>query len=142
MEGKLKSKLWAYIVQHNPELIHSTKDDYSVLKYLEQTISKIMPTAQRMIDNGSSLQAVEEYCLNVMIAELKPSRFLYIRTILSEDFIQDFNRLRDKGTLTIEILAIMKSCGDDFDAFEFDQKSIPGNQLRHAVIGKIHQHLP
>lgn len=138
MQNMLKEKLWAYIVTHNPELMFSLQEDYSVTRYLEEKVKAVMPTAERLLSENRPLYVIEELCVNEMTEELRPSKFLYIREVFEEEFPADFERLREAGVLTYEIVNMLRACEEIFEAFGFSEKNEEQRHLRHAIISQVH----
>lgn len=134
----LKEKLWAYIVHNNPDLMYRLQEDYSVMRYLEEKVKGVMPMADRLLSERRPLYAIEELCVREMTEELRPSRFLYIREVLEDEFPNDCQRLREDGLLTYEAINIMEGCNEIFGAFDFSVENKDSSRLRHAIIAHIH----
>lgn len=141
MQSMLKEKLWAYIVHNNPDLMVSLQEDHSVTRYLEEKIETIMPMVQQLLDEGKPQYIIEELCLNEMTAELKPSRYQYICSVLEEEFPQDYERLKENGTLTYEVINLIEACKGIFSDFDFNEDNEANRYLRYAIIGQVHNYL-
>lgn len=141
MQNMLKEKLWAYIVHHNPELMFSLQEEYSVTRYLEEKVREVMPMAETLLSQHKPLYVIEELCVKEMTEELRPSRYLYIRGVIEDEFPQDYERLRENGILTYEIVNLIQACAEIFEAFGFSEKNEEQRHLRHAVIAQLHDYL-
>lgn len=141
MQTMLKEKLWTYIVHNNPDLMFSLQEDYSVTRYLEEKVNAIMPIAGQLLTEGRPLYAVEELCLETLTEGLKPSRYLYIRSVIEEEFKQDFDQLKESGVLTYEIVNLIEACKGIFNDFGFSRESEENRHLRYAIIGQVHEYL-
>ena len=141
MQSMLKEKLWTYIVHNNPDLMFSLQEDYSVTRYLEEKVNAIMPTAGQLLTEGKPLYAVEELCLERLTEDLKPSRYLYIRSVIEEEFKLDYDRLKENGILTYEIVNLIEACKGIFSDFEFSSENEENRHLRYAIIGHVHEYL-
>ncbi len=141
METKLKELLWAYIVHNNPDLMFNLQEDYSVSQYLDEKINGIMPMAEQLLSEGKPVYAIEELCIQQMTQELRPSRFLYVRSVLEEDFPDDYERLREGGLLTYEVINMMEACKELFETFGFSEETEEDRHLRYAVIAQVHDYL-
>lgn len=141
MQGQLKEKLWAYIVHNNPDLMISLQEDYSVTKYLEEKVSGILPMAEALLSEGKPHYAIEELCLNAMTEDLRPSKFLYIRSVIEEEFPDDYNRLRESGVLTYEVVNLIASCSEVLESFDFSEENLDNRHLRYAIIAQVHDYL-
>ncbi|MGJ1327410.1 hypothetical protein [Sphingobacterium multivorum] len=141
MHKILKEKLWAYIVHNNPDLMFNLQEDYSVTRYLDEKVNGIMPMAERLLGEHKPLYVIEELCIKEMTEELRPSRFLYLREVLEQEFPDDWQRLREDGLLTYEIINMMESCREIYESFNFSVQNEDDQLLRAAIIGQVHEYL-
>lgn len=141
MQSMLMEKLWAYIVHNNPDLMFSLQEDHSVTRYLEEKVSAVMPMAAQLIDEGKPPYIIEELCLNAMTEELKPSRYQYIRSVIEEEFNADYERMKESGTLTYEVVNLIEACKGIFSDFDFNSENESNRHLRYAIIGQVHDYL-
>ncbi|MXN91159.1 hypothetical protein GR160_07935 [Flavobacterium sp. Sd200] len=141
MVEKLKEKLWAFIVHNNPDVMLNLQKDYSVTHYLDEKVNGILPMVDKLLAEDKPNYIIEELALNELTADLKPSKFLYIRSVLEEEFPDDFKRLSELGVLTSEVVNLIAACMDDFEAFDFSEETYDDRHLRYAVITRVHDHL-
>ena len=141
MQTVLKEKLWAYIVHHNPDLMIGLQADYSVTRYLEEKVADVLPMATELLSENRPLYVIEELCLNAMTEELKPSRYLYLRSVLEDEFSGDFQRLKESGTLTYEVCNLIEACKGIFEELGFSPDNEEDRLLRYAVIGQVQEYL-
>jgi len=137
MESILKEKLWKYIVHNNPNLMFDLQEDYSVSTYLDEKVNGIRPLIDRLLSDGEPGNAIEETCLNALTEELKPSRFLYLRSILEDEFEDQYNEFREAGILTYEVVNLITHCKEIFEHFGFTVENEEDPDLRNAVIGQV-----
>ncbi|WEK36114.1 MAG: DUF1896 family protein [Candidatus Pseudobacter hemicellulosilyticus] len=137
----LKEKLWAYIVNNNPDLMFRLQDEYGVVKYLEEKVSGVMPLALRLLEEGKEGMAIHELCMEDLTADLKPSRFNYLTTVISEEFETDYARLRESGMLTYEAVNLVEFCKDTFEQLHFSTANEDDREIRYAIIGKVAEYL-
>lgn len=140
MQHILREKLWAYVVAHNPELMLSLQEEFSVTAYLTEKVNNVMPLIETMRAEQTPQLIIEETCLEEMTTELKPSRFLYIREIMEEEFPIQFGALQESGTLTYEIVNLINECSALFEELGF-RKNRENNFLRYAVIAQVDDYL-
>lgn len=141
MQNVLTEKLWAYIVHNNPDLMISLQESYSVTKYLAEKVNAIMPTVEQLLGEGRPPYIIEELCLNAMTDELKPSRYQYIRSVIEEEFNRDYERMKENGTLTYEVVNLIETCKGIFSDFDFNSENEANRHLRYAIIGQVHDYL-
>lgn len=141
MEDILKEKLWFYIIHNNPDLMFTLQEDYSVLDYLNKKISSVKSILEDMSSDGTPQYIIEEICLNVLTEDLKPSRFLYIRSLLSDEFEKTYTAFQESGILTYEVINLMESCKPIFETIGFTKENEEDPNLRNALIGQIADYL-
>ncbi|UPZ36490.1 DUF1896 family protein [Sphingobacterium sp. PCS056] len=137
----LKEKLWAYIIEHNPELMFDLQENYSVGSYLDEQIKSVMPLADELLEAGQPDYIVQEQCMAELTAALKPSKFLYIKSVIEEEFPDDFDRLKEEGTLTYEVINLLQICTETFNQFDFSVETEDNRHLRYAIIAEVHNYL-
>lgn len=137
----LTEKLWAYIAYNNPDLMFSLQESYSVTCYMEEKVNAIMPMVAQLLGEGKPQYIIEELCLNEMTEELKPSRYEYIRSVIEEEFNVDFERMKENGTLTYEVVNLIEDCKGIFSDFDFNSENEANRHLRYAIIGQVHDYL-
>lgn len=137
MEDLLKEKLWLYIIHNNPYLMFTLQEDYSVLDYLNEKISSVKSILEDMLSDGTPKYIIEEICLNVLTEDLKPSRFLYIRSLLSDEFEKTYTAFQESGILTFEVINLMENCRPIFETIGFTKENEEDPTLRNALIGQI-----
>ncbi|SHH08721.1 DUF1896 family protein [Flavobacterium johnsoniae] len=137
MEDLLKEKLWLYIIHNNPYLMFTLQEDYSVLDYLNEKISSVKSILEDMLSDGTPKYIIEEICLNVLTEDLKPSRFLYIRSLLSDEFEKTYTAFQESGILTYEVMNLMENCRPVFETIGFTKENEEDPTLRNALIGQI-----
>ncbi|MGO1672064.1 MAG: hypothetical protein ACTHYC_14660 [Sphingobacterium sp.] len=141
MHTKLKEKLWAYIVQNNPDLMHRLQDEYHVVKYLEEKVSAVMPKALKLLEKNIPGYAIIEICLNEMTAELKPSRYKFILGILKVHFPEIFQTYEEQGQLAYEGVKLVEYCQSTFEAVRFQMDDEQDIQMRSVIKTKIATYL-
>jgi hypothetical protein len=141
MQSMLMQKLWTYIVHNNPDLMLSLQESYSVTGYLEEKVNAVMPMAAQLLDEGRPQYIIDEICLNAMTEELKPSRYQYIRSVIEEEFNADYERMKENGTLTYEVVNLIETCKSIFSGFEFNSENEANRHLKYAIIGQVHDYL-
>ncbi|MBC9795363.1 DUF1896 family protein [Sinomicrobium weinanense] len=141
MKEKLIEKLWDYIIENNPELMFSLQEDYSVRKYLDHKIGTLNDQLEQWQEQGLPNETLEELALQELTKDLKPSRFHYVRSILEEEFKPGFLRFKEAGTLTYQVVTIIDSCKEAFEAIGFSEQNKNSKRLRDIITGIITKHL-
>lgn len=141
MQMILKEKLWAYIVHNNPDLLFKLQEEYSVTQYLEEKVNDVMPVLARLLSEEKPQYIIEELCLNAMTEELKPSRFLFVQSVLAEEFDSDNQRLKVEGRLTYEVLNMLDACKAIFDELGLSEENKQDGKIYYAVYRQISDYL-
>lgn len=141
MEDILKEKLWLYIIHNNPDLMFTLQEEYGVLDYLNEKINGVKSILEDMLSDGTPYYIIEEICLNVLTEDLKPSRFIYICSLLSDEFEKNYASFHESGILTCEVVNIMESCRPIFETIGFTTENEEDPTLRNALIGQIADYL-
>ncbi|RNL88476.1 DUF1896 family protein [Sinomicrobium pectinilyticum] len=141
MEQSLKERLWAYIIENNPDLMFSLQEEYSVQQYLDQKMDTLRPQLLQWQKEQLPLYIIKEQAIRELTSDLRPSRFHYIRDILETEFTTDFLRLKEAGALTYEGVNLVEACKEAFEAIGFSEENKESRRLRYAVMGIIAQYL-
>ncbi|WP_410220782.1 hypothetical protein [Pedobacter sp.] len=141
MVSALKEKFWQYIIDHNPDLMFDLQETYSVSKFLEEQVGMLALFIEQQIEAQVPEYIIQEQCLEQLTAPLKPSRFLYIKNVVEEEFPDDFETMREAGTLTYEVINMMQACKEIFEAFDFSVENEDSRHLRYAIIAEVHDYL-
>ncbi|WP_268223496.1 DUF1896 family protein [Sinomicrobium oceani] len=141
MEQLLKEKLWAYIIENNPELMFSLQEDYSVRKYLDDKVTALRSQFEQWKAEDLPPYIMEEQALQELTKDLRPSRFHYIRDILEIEFTTDYLRLKEAVVLTYEVVNLIETCKEAFEAIGFSEENKESRRLRYAIMGIIAQYL-
>lgn len=141
MEDILKEKLWFYIIHNNPNLMFTLQEEYSVTDYLNKKVNGVKSIMEDMLSEGTPQYIIEEICLNVLTEDLKPSRFIYIRSLLAEEFEKTYTTFHESGILTLEVINLMESCKEVFETIGFTNENEENPTLKNALIGQIADYL-
>lgn len=141
MENILKEKLWEYIIHNNPELMYKLQEQYGVTEYLDKKVKTVLALADEMLLECTPREIIEEICLNVLTAELKPSRFTYLRSLLFEEFQDTYMDFARSGILIYEVLNLMETFGELFETIGFTAGSTTDPNFKNTLIPKIADHL-
>lgn len=137
METALKEQLWSYIASNNPELMYDLQEEYKVTDYLDNNVAGIMSEVEHLLDDGLPAITVQEICLERLTEDLKPSKFLYIKNVLEQEFPIAYEALQESGMLTYEVINLIGSCERIFERFTFNEHTLDNIRMRYAVMGEI-----
>ena len=141
MEAELLEKYRVYITTHNPELVLMNQDIYPLSRYIRERMDQVMPTLKYLQDIGKPEHEVIALCLDHLTRELKPSKADYLREVLETEFPREQHTLRQAGTLTYNVVALIRHCDEVFGSFGFRENHTGSTLLRHAVIARVQDYL-
>ncbi|MBS1526061.1 MAG: DUF1896 family protein [Bacteroidetes bacterium] len=141
IEALLKEKLRGYIGENNPDLLLQLNKDCSLTGYLENKIAAIAPALEQWISDGKPAYILEELAMQRLTEDLLPSRYLYLKELLEEDFAASYASFRRIGVLTYELVNMVEYCRPVFDGWGFSVENEDNRQLRYAITGAMDEYL-
>ena len=141
MQTILKTKLYSYLCESNPELVVHLEETFSLNNYLEEKIASIGKFVQDLIESGKPSYIIKELCMNRMTEDLKPSKFMYLKSLLEEEFTGDYLLMQENGTLTFETINIIQETEHLFQEFPFNTENEDKPMLRYALTAFINDYL-
>ena len=140
MEQLLILKLHKYITENNPDLLLELQQHNAVTGYLESKVAGIMTLMEELFEQGQNAYEIEEQCLEELTADLRPSRYLYIRELLADEFEPEYVKLLDTGLIVFELLNLVQSCKSVFEELGFTSENEDDRHLRYAITGAIKEY--
>ncbi len=141
MERELLDRLLSYVAEHNPELAVMLSPKVSMLDFLNGKVQLVQPYAAKLEQQGKPMDEILTSCLHVMTAELRPSKYQYVLSLLNSDFPENYAQMESAGVLKAEIIHLVCTGAGIFRNFCFAEETKNSSLLRHAIIHHIHQHL-
>lgn len=141
MEDILKEKLHAFILINNPDLAVELRAAGSIIEYVADKVTGVMPRVGQMLEEEMPQYIIEELILRDLTEELRPSRFHYIRNTVEEEFPRLFELLSEAGVFTYECINLVDRCGDIFNNYNFSDQTKDNRFLRYAIIAELHGYL-
>ena len=114
MQEILIRKLLDYIQDNNPELLLTLEEENRVTDYLYENVASIGGLLNQLLADDKPSAFIEEYCMEEMTRQLKPSRYNYLKAILEDEFPSDFERFHHAGILQTEIINLITVCDPVF----------------------------
>ncbi len=141
MKAWLAEKLHQYIAEQNPEVLLKLQEGMKVTTYINDRVLQIIPRVRQWLSEGMMISEAEERAVKEMTADLRPSRFLYLKNILEEDFPKEAEAFRESGVLTYELVNLIGHCDETFRDFQFCEENQHNRKLRYAIIADIADYL-
>jgi hypothetical protein len=138
MKENLIQLLYRYISDNNPDVLVSLENEAGVTDYLNQQLSTVTLLLSR---EGIPDYIMEAECMELLTADLRPSKYLYIASILEDEFLSDHVLFQMLGVLQFEVINMIVHCNAVFDSIGFTEDNEDDNFLRYSIIGTISEYL-
>lgn len=141
MQELLIRKLLDYIKDNNPDLLVTLQEENRVTDYLQENVASVDGLINELLAANKAPSVIEELCMEELTRPLRPSRFLYIKQLLEEEFPKEFEKLQSNGLLATELINMISACDSVFDELQFSEDSVDDRTLKYAVTGAVHEYL-
>ncbi len=136
MIDKLQGLLLGYIKENNPELLWQLEEDDALHAWVLEKIREV----ELVLNQSKPSPMSETNYLEMMTADLKPSKFRYLRNLFEAEFSDDYDRMMKAGTLTYELVNMVSACHTVFEDMPLIEE-MENPHLDHAVAGIISDYL-
>ena len=140
MKDILISKLLAYIRENNPDVQFQLEEEGKLRDYLYSKVASVNSLLNQ-IDKGQPAYIIEDACMDMLTADLRPSKYNYICSILEDEFAETYQRLSDVALLKLEAINLITHCLPVCDDLKFAEENEDSCFLRYAIIGEISEYL-
>ncbi len=141
MQTLLIEKLHRYIVHNNPDLLLTLQSESSMTDYLRTKVNGIQPMIDELMKGNTPGYIIEEQCMDALTQDLRPSKYNYVKEIFEAEFEDTYQKFRDSGVLTYEIVNMIEACEPVFVALHFSEDTLEDKHILYAVIGTIKEYL-
>jgi hypothetical protein len=141
MQNTLIGLLYHYMQENNPEFLLELEEKEQVRNYLHEKVNGINSLLCELQNSLTPQTEVEEICLKALTADLRPSRFNYINSLLEEDFAQQYKSFIENNLLKTEAINLVNFCRSAFDDLQFSEVNEGNNFIRYAICGAINEYL-
>lgn len=94
MQEILIAKLYEYILQNNLDLLLTLQEKNNVESYLKEKMSSIDTLLTELMAEEVPAYIIEERCMDILTADLRPSKYNYLTSVLEEEFGSDYSRIK------------------------------------------------
>ena len=140
MKDILSIKLVEYLRENDLHILFSLQEDGSLVSYINQKIQSIEGLLQELYEQCIPEYLIEGICMDALTSDLKPSKYIYIKELLEEEFFEEYHDLFKSGILRFEIINLISVCNPLFEAFEFSETNEEDKNLRYTIIGTIKEY--
>jgi hypothetical protein len=111
MKEKLQGMLLGYIRENNPDLFQQLDEDDALHAWVLEKLKEV----EMVLNQSRPNAALEAQCMDIMTADLRPSRMRYLRDLFEERFSGEHDLMLASGTLTYELMEMVSACHDLFE---------------------------
>ena len=129
-----------YLRENNPDVLIFLEEEDSLIWYVNEKIGSIAELLQVLSEEQHPGYVIEEMCMNELTADLRPSKYHYIRELLQQEFPRQYHHLFDTGILRLEIINMISNCLPLFEAFGFSEQMEDDKNLRYVIVGTIKEY--
>lgn len=141
MQEVLIKKLHTYIGDNNPDVLIQLQSEGMVTSYLKEKVASVDSMMMELIRTDTDPYFIEELCMYRMTADLRPSRYNYVREILEEEFLPVFLQYNNLGILQFEVINMVESLQPVFDGLHFSEANLESRLLHYATCGAIQNYI-
>ena len=121
MQESIQRKLQGYINTNCPGMIDLLSEDLK--NYLEEKTEGVKNELEELIAKGTPAYIIEEQVMNLLVNDLATEPIDYIKDILQEDFLSNYNQFLEDGILQYELRNILSLCQPLFEAFQDEENN-------------------
>jgi len=141
MKTQLIKQLHNYLLHNHTDLLIALQEEHRLEHYLKQKVESVSELLTQLQEESRPAYVIEALCLEELTRDLRPSRFNYMRELLETEFEKPYQRMRDSGILTYELINLIGACEPIFEVFAFGEETADSNQLKYAIMGMIAEYL-
>jgi len=130
-----------YIRDNHPDLLLILQEENRLRDYLHENVASLDELITQLVSEEKPIALIEQQCMEELTKPLRPSRYNYLKEILEEDFPTVYERFRQHGILTTELINLVTACDEVFDELNFSEENEDDRYLRYAIIGAVHEYL-
>lgn len=140
MEEILIIKLHNHIRENNPDLLLQLEQEAGVTSYLQEKVNALSSFIE-LSKKEQPEYIVEEACMDLLTADLKPSRYNYIKNLIGEDFEKHAEVFERNGILQTEIINLVSYCKEIFDSIAFNESNEDDHFIKYTITGAVSEYL-
>jgi len=141
MKEQLTQKLYSYLLQNQLDLLIALQEDHRLDHYLRTKVDSVSELLEQLQAEKRPAYVTEALCLEELTRDLRPSRFNYMTELLEQEFEAEYQKMRNSGILTYEVINLIGACEPIFEVFAFGEENEDSRELKYAVMGMISEYL-
>jgi len=141
MEELLTAECYPYFFLDNPEILIKDSHLFSRPRQLKKKVRQTSQRIREMIANGIGSQEVIDHSVELITAELRPSRFGYVCALIASEFPRTFLRWVKIDALADQVLDVLSACEPVFSLLKFNALAAEQHSIYRTVTAFIGHYL-
>lgn len=108
MRGRLGYRLHEHLQENFPDMLLQLERENRVANFLAEQVESAGPLLDELMRQGVAGYIAEEQCMAAVVAALGFSKGNYLRSVLDEEFPEEYLGLLDSGVFFFELPAMMR----------------------------------
>lgn len=129
-----------HLKMHYPDLLSKWQQTGILKEIIEQELHRVKPLMEQSAVDQIHPNDVLQRCLFELTEALPPSRFDYIKELLSIEFEVLHEQLLSSGLLPYESMNLIQHCEPVFEKLNFSLTNQDDRFIRYAVIAGISEY--
>lgn len=141
MEELLTAECYPYLFLDNPEILIKDSQLFYKPRQLKKKVRETSQRIREMISGGIPRQEVIDQSVELITAELRPSRFGYVCVLIASEFPKTFLRWVKIDALAEQVLDVLSACEPVFNLLKFDALAAEQHSIYRTVTNFIGHYL-
>ena len=141
MEDLMMTGHYPFLYLDNPEILIKDYQLFSNHSILKKKVNKTCSKIREMIALGGAQVDVIDQSVELITAELRPSRFGYVCAMIASEFPKTFLKWVRINELTDQVLDVVSACEPVFSLLKFNSHTAEQHSIYTTVSNFIMHYL-
>ncbi|WP_229213632.1 DUF4133 domain-containing protein [Dyadobacter psychrotolerans] len=141
MEDLMMTGHYPFLYLDNPEILIKDSQVFSKPRSLKKKVNKTCSKIREMIALGGAQVDVIDQSVELITAELRPSRFGYVCAMIASEFPKTFLKWVRINELTDQVLDVVSACEPVFRLLKFNSHTAEQHSIYITVSNFIRHYL-
>jgi hypothetical protein len=141
MQELLMADCHPYLYLDNPEILIKDSQVFCKPRSLKKKVKKTSDRIREMIALGQPQQEIIDQSVELITAELRPSRFGYVCAVIASEFPKTFLKWVKINALADQVLDVVSACEPVFGLLKFNSHTAEQHRIYTTVTNFIRHYL-
>ena len=141
MEELLLADSHAYFYLENPEILLKDSQIYFQPRGFAKKVDKTCARIRKMICSGLSTDEIIDQSVELITAELRPSRFGYVCAVIASEFPKTFLGWVSTNALKEQVLDVLNACEPVFSLLKFNVRMAEQHSIYRTITNFVRHYL-